>query len=423
MRATADSPQERFRAIRTLSVQCCQALELEDYGLQAAGFASPPKWHLAHTSWFFETFLLKTYLADYQSPDDQYEVLFNSYYQGVGEQFPRAQRGLLSRPTVAAVLEYRAIVDSGVQTLLADLAHPDRAIILERLELGINHEQQHQELFFTDIKYSLSINPLFPAYAPADTEPRHRDIVALQWLESPGGLVEIGSADEGFCFDNELPRHKVWLEPYAIANRLVSNAEYQQFVDDSGYQRAEFWLADGWNEVQTQGWRQPLNWRDTDSGQVEYSLYGLRRRRPEQPVCHLSGYEADAYASWAGARLPTEAEWEHAASSMPINPTSEHGVYHPQAPSAAPGLLQLASDCWQWTRSAYEPYPGFTTATGAIGEYNGKFMTNQWVLRGGSCVSSPGHLRTSYRNFFYPQDRWQFSGLRLAKANQGRSSE
>lgn len=422
MRVTPNSLQERFSTTRDFSVQCCQALELEDYGLQAAAFASPPKWHLAHTSWFFETFLLKVYLKGYQSPDDQYEVLFNSYYQGVGEQFPRAQRGLLSRPTVAAVLGYRAAVDRGVHTLLADLTHPDRATILQRLELGIHHEQQHQELFFTDIKFSLSTNPLFPAYVPPETEPAPSDIAPLQWLEATGGLVEIGSTGDGFCFDNELPRHKTWLEPFSIANRLICNAEFQEFIDDGGYRRAELWLADGWTEVQTQGRRQPLNWHDSDSGPTEYTLYGLRARRPEQPVCHLSGYEADAFACWAGARLPTEAEWEHAAVSMPgASATSRHGVYHPQAAANASGLLQLANDCWQWTRSAYEPYPGFATATGAIGEYNGKFMANQWVLRGGSCVSSPDHLRLSYRNFFYPQDRWQFSGLRLAKAIQGRS--
>jgi ergothioneine biosynthesis protein EgtB len=397
-------------------VDVCKPLVIEDYGLQAAPFTSPPKWHLAHTTWFFETFLLCEYLGGYLAFNTHYQMLFNSYYQGVGEPFSRPQRGLLSRPTVAEVLEYRQRINDAMLVLLSDTAHPERASILERCELGIHHEQQHQELFFTDLKYSLSVNPLRPAYVEAANEPAVIDSVPLQWLECSGSLVEIGHSGQGFCFDNELPRHKTWLEPYRIANRLVSNAEFQDFVDDGGYRRADLWLADGWITVQEQGWQQPLNWCDTDAGPAEYTLYGLRKRRPEQPVCHVSGYEAEAYARWAGARLPTEAEWEHAANSLAAaSPRTGPAVYHPQASAPATGLLQAYSDCWQWTRSAYLPYPGFTIADGAIGEYNGKFMSNQWVLRGGSCVSSEGHLRPSYRNFFYPEDRWQFSGFRLAR--------
>jgi ergothioneine biosynthesis protein EgtB len=416
MRVNTDSLSERFIATRSQSVHVCEPLVIEDYGLQAAPFTSPPKWHLAHTSWFFETFLLCEYGNGYRAFNEHYQVLFNSYYQGVGEQFSRPQRGLLSRPTVAQVLEYRQQVTAAMLELLSDTAHPERARILERCELGIQHEQQHQELFFTDLKYSLSINPLRPTYCEANTEAAAADHVPLQWLDCAGGLVEIGYAGQGFCFDNELPRHKTWLEPYRIANRLVSNAEFQAFVDDAGYHRAELWLADGWSTVQEQGWQQPLNWYDTDSRRQEYTLYGLRERAPEQPVCHVSGYEAEAYARWASARLPTETEWEHAANSMAVaSQQSGPAVYHPQAPAQAAGLLQPYSDCWQWTRSAYLPYPGFAIADGAIGEYNGKFMSNQWVLRGGSCVSSENHLRASYRNFFYPQDRWQFSGFRLAQ--------
>jgi len=354
MRVKADSLSERFIATRTLSVRACEKLVTEDYGLQAAPFTSPPKWHLAHTSWFFETFLLKVFLPHYHSPNEQYEVLFNSYYQGVGEQFPRPQRGLLSRPTVAEVLEYRQQVDTAMLELLSDKDHPQQDTVLERCELGIQHEQQHQELFFTDLKYSLALNPLCPAYAPPATESGSADAAPLQWLESTGGLVEIGHHGPGFCFDNELPRHKTWLEPFALANRLVSNREFQEFVDDGGYSCPALWLADGWTQLQEQNWRQPLNWCEADSGPAEFTLYGLRARRPEQPVCHVSGYEADAYARWTSARLPTETEWEYAATSMPMaNRVSEPGGYHPRLATDGVGLLQRYSDCWQLTRSAY----------------------------------------------------------------------
>lgn len=414
---------EHFRQVRAQSLAACEPLAIEDYGLQAEAFTSPPKWHLAHTSWFFETFLLMPFLPGYETPNAQYAVLFNSYYNGVGQQFSRPQRGLLSRPTVNEVRAYRSHVDDAMARLLEDTAHPQRAEILQRSRLGIEHEQQHQELFYTDLKYSLFANPLYPAYralpslpltAPSDTQ-------AFRWLEYAGGLVEVGAqaeatADARFAFDNEGPAHRVYLNPYALANRLVTNAEYQAFIDDGGYRRPEFWLADGWAVVQEQGWRRPLYWLEEGSAPVHFTLYGVQPRVPHEPVTHLSGYEADAYATWAGARLPTEFEWEAAARAQPCPETVfDPSRLHPSAASGADPLQQLFADCWQWTGSAYRPYPGFKAGTGAIGEYNGKFMANQWVLRGGSCVSQRGHVRATYRNFFYPQDRWQFSGLRLAR--------
>jgi ergothioneine biosynthesis protein EgtB len=414
-----DAIEQLYRETRDQSVAFCAPLENEDYGLQAEAFASPPKWHLAHTTWFFETFLLKPFVADYVTPDPRYEMLFNSYYNGIGEQFPRPQRGLLSRPTVAQVLDYRVYVDDAMASLLADESHPRRDIINARAVLGVEHERQHQELFFTDIKYSLSINPLLPIYLEAAAAPTGA-AMPLQWLSYEGGLVETGFDGDGFCFDNELPRHKTFLQAFELANRLVSNGEYQQFIDDGGYERPELWLADGWTTVQTQGWQAPQYWLQRDGEAMEYTLHGLRPRQPATPVCHVSGYEADAYARWAGARLPTEPEWEiaatlSAAAGASIAGCVDAGHYHPRAAEDSVGLQQLYGDCWQWTQSAYSPYPGFAPSPGAIGEYNGKFMSNQWVLRGGSCVSTAGQLRPSYRNFFYPQDRWQFSGIRLAR--------
>lgn len=417
---------QRYRAVRNQSQLACEQLETEDFGLQADAFTSPPKWHLAHTSWFFETFLLKPFVDSYRTLNEQYQVLFNSYYNGIGEQFARPSRGLLSRPTVAEVLQYRAHVDTAMLQLLSDRDHPQREEITARCRLGIEHEQQHQELFYTDLKYSLSANPLYPAYtaAPHDTAPSPSPLSVpadLRWREFPGGLVSAGIDTEhlegdGFAFDNEGPLHRIFLNPYALANRLVTNAEFQAFVDDGGYQRPEFWLADGWAIVQQEQWQKPLYWLDQEGRALQFTLHGLQVRDPAQPACHLSGYEADAYASWAGARLPTEFEWEAAARAQAFAaPGFDPARLQPSRATGEEPLLQLYSDCWQWTGSAYRPYPGFRASTGAIGEYNGKFMANQWVLRGGSCVSQPGHVRPTYRNFFYPQDRWQFSGLRLAR--------
>ncbi|EED35182.1 hypothetical protein NOR51B_1127 [Luminiphilus syltensis NOR5-1B] len=402
----------RFKAVREDSLSHCRPLSTEDYGLQAEPFTSPPKWHLAHTTWFFETFLLVPFLEGYERKDPLYEMLFNSYYNGIGEQFPRPKRGLLSRPALEEVVAYRSHVDAAIERLMSDDGHPQREVITDRMRLGIEHECQHQELFFTDIKYSLSINPLHPVFSPSETDADTSDIESpLRWLSFPGGLSSIGHEGPDFCFDNEQPRHPVYLQPFELASRLVTNGEFQQFIDDGGYQRPELWLADGWNTLQQERWSAPLYWR----GDHEYTLHGLKPRSAHQPVTHVSGYEAEAYARWAGARLPTEQEWESAASGT-LLPEKNAPLLHPG--SAAPDvadLQQLFDACWQWTRSAYVPYPGFSAAEGAIGEYNGKFMSNQWVLRGGSCVTSPDHLRPSYRNFFYPNDRWQFSGLRLAR--------
>jgi ergothioneine biosynthesis protein EgtB len=390
----------------------CRSLSIEDHSLQAEAFTSPPKWHLAHTTWFFETFILVPFLNGYEPENPRYEMLFNSYYNGIGEQFPRPKRALLSRPSLEEIHHYRSTVEAAILQLLADDTHPAREDIHARVRLGIEHECQHQELFFTDIKYSLSINPLSPAFLAAAARTSSDDSTApLAWSVVDGGLVSIGHDAAGFCFDNEQPRHQVYIEPFELARRLVTNGEYAQFIADGGYQRPELWLADGWNTLQRENWTAPLYWW----GSEEYTLEGLVSRSPKSPVTHISGYEAEAYARWAGARLPTEQEWEVAASIA--EPAGTHVVrVHPEpADSAEQGLQQLYDACWQWTRSAYVPYPGFSPVEGAIGEYNGKFMSNQWVLRGGSCVSSPGHLRPSYRNFFYPEDRWQFTGLRLAR--------
>jgi ergothioneine biosynthesis protein EgtB len=318
---------------------------------------------------------------------------------------------------VAEVGTYRVLVDEGIERLLGETDHPARSDILSRIELGIEHECQHQELFFTDLKWSLAENPMLPLYTeqPACDAP---EPVHQSWHAFDGGLVETGFDGDGFCFDNELPRHQVFVEPFELAGRLVTNGEFAIFIDDGGYQRPELWLADGWDAVQTQAWAAPCYWRERDGEALEYTLHGLQPRRDENPVCHVSGYEADAYARWAGARLPTEHEWELAAAGAPA---PDGGVdtrhYHPR-PAQGEGLQQLYGDCWQWTQSAYGPYPGYRSSPGAIGEYNGKFMSSQWVLRGGSCVSKAEHVRASYRNFFYPPDRWQFSGIRLARDNQ-----
>ncbi|MCB1728900.1 MAG: ergothioneine biosynthesis protein EgtB [Pseudomonadales bacterium] len=416
----------RFLQTREQSLMACRPLVVEDYGLQAEAFTSPPKWHLAHTSWFFETFLLIPFLKGYQVLNDQYQMLFNSYYNGIGQQYARPQRGLLSRPTLDEVSAYRAHVDSAMTRLLENVEHPLRAEIIARSRLGIEHEQQHQELFYTDLKYSFFANPLYPAYldSPGHRSPEKTASTVTaqpQWREFSGGLVEVGkdtdtAADSDFAFDNEGPANSVYLNPYALADRLVTNEEYQAFIADGGYQRPEFWLADGWAIVQERQWRQPLYWLEKDSLPLQFTLRGLQPRQPDQPVCHLSGYEADAYASWAGARLPTEFEWEAAARAQHAAlPDFDPAKLHPAPASGAADLQQLYGDCWQWTGSAYRPYPGFRAGEGAIGEYNGKFMANQWVLRGGSCVSQQGHVRPTYRNFFYPHDRWQFSGLRLAR--------
>lgn len=407
-----------YQRVREQSIALCEPLCIEDYGLQAVAETSPPKWHLAHTTWFFETFLLKPFVLGYRPVNAAYDFLFNSYYNGIGQQYARGQRGLLSRPTVDQVYQYRATIDAQVPGLLEDEEHTDRAIILRHAELGLHHEMQHQELLLTDLKYSLAQNPLYPAYHIVGQGSAHHLNVPLRYIDYAGGLVDSGTDDDTapFCFDNETPRHKIYLAPYALADRPVTNAEYLQFMQDDGYQCAELWLADGWSTVREKSWHAPLYWRRQAGQWRVFTLHGLVPLNLAEPVCHVSFYEADAFARWAGARLPTEAEWENAARNEKLaGHFVDAHVLQPRSASATSGVMQqLFGDVWEWTASSYGPYPGFVAPAGAIGEYNGKFMCNQMVLRGGSCVSDRRHIRASYRNFFYPQDRWQFSGIRLA---------
>ena len=404
---------QRYAQVRADSERFCAPLEKEDYSLQAMADTSPPKWHLAHTSWFFETFVLKPHVDGYRPFNPSYEVLFNSYYNGIGDQYPRPERGLLSRPVLEDVLAYRRHVDMGIEALLAS-GHPESATIEALVELGTHHEQQHQELFFTDIKYSLSRNPLAPAYTGGELTP-DPEPASTGWMEHGGGTVSVGYSGGGFCFDNELPAHQVLLQPFALADRLVTNGEYMAFIEDGGYRRPELWLSDGWTAVQERGWQAPLYWSNRGDGWVEYTLYGLKPLDPNSPVSHVSGYEADAYARWADYRLPSEFEWETLAGPLPLEGQFvEDGPLHPRGPLGEQDT-QMHGCLWEWTSSAYSPYPGYRPAAGAVGEYNGKFMANQLVLRGGSCVTSRSQVRPSYRNFFYPPDRWQFTGIRLAK--------
>jgi ergothioneine biosynthesis protein EgtB len=407
----------QYRAIRRLSEALCQPLEIEDYGLQAMADVSPPKWHLAHTTWFFETFLLRPYQPSYREFHPGYGYLFNSYYEAVGDRHPRPQRGLLSRPTVKEVYQYRAHVDRAMEQLLRQF---DQASVAELTLLGLHHEQQHQELLLTDLKYNLAINPLRPAYRPDVAVRECACPPPLEFVGFTAGLYTIGHQGTGFAFDNESPAHPVYLQDFALANRLITNGEYLEFMADKGYQTAAHWLAEGWATVQNEGWQAPLYWEQRDGQWWVFTLGGLKPINPMEPVSHLSYFEADAFAAWRGCRLPTEAEWEVAAAEVPIQGNllaTDH--LHPQPTSESPKIQQLYGDVWEWTQSAYLPYPGFRPAPGAVGEYNGKFMCNQMVLRGGSCVTPPGHIRSSYRNFFPPSARWQFSGLRLAKGVDG----
>ena len=410
--AVANGGRNQYYAVRAQTEALCRSLAIEDYGVQPIVDASPPKWHLAHVTWFFETFLLKPFVAGYKPFHAQFEYLFNSYYNGVGTPFPRPRRGTLSRPTVADVFAYRQHVDDAMRPLLGC----EDAEIQARIELGRHHEQQHQELMVTDIKANLGANPLKPAFIrAAGGEEEARPIAPLDFETVSGGLVETG-ANGGFCFDNELPRHRLWLDDFALANRLVTNQEYASFIAAGGYDEPSLWLSDGWTWRQQLDVAAPMYWREVDGAWFEYRLDGERELRANAPVTHVSYFEADAYARWAGARLPTEAEWETAANGCPVQGNFAAGRLrlHPQR-AAATGLAQLFGDCWEWTSSAYGPYPGYRALAGTLGEYNGKFMSGQQVLRGGSCATPEGHVRPSYRNFFYPQDRWQFTGIRLAQ--------
>lgn len=417
MNAIASSPATHapalaglFRQVRALSLALTDPLSDADATVQAMDDASPAKWHLAHTSWFFETFILRDHVPGYQPFDPNYHFLFNSYYEAEGARYARPMRGMLTRPSLDDIRAYRAHVDAAIADALPMLSNE----VLALVELGLNHEQQHQELLLTDILYLFAQNPLNPAiWPPAPIASTHAS--PLEWIEGPVGRVEIGHDGAGFAFDCEGPRHAVWLAPYALANRAVTNGEWAAFIADGGYSQSRHWLADGWAWVQANDITAPLYWRkDQDGGWQQFGLDGLRSVDPAAPVCHISLYEADAYAAWAGARLPTEAEWEAIAAlhdSASGNQLDRAGPVRPRADAAA----SLYGNVWQWTGSAYRPYPGFKAAEGAVGEYNGKFMSGQFVLRGASCATPRGSVRPSYRNFFYPHQRWQFTGLRLAK--------
>jgi len=392
MSGTGSSPplRARYAEVRAHSEALIAPLTAEDCQVQSMPDASPVKWHLAHTAWFFETFLLKPLLADYVSPDPAYAVLFNSYYVGVGERFSRARRGLLTRPGLTEVLAWRADVDAAMEWLMATVPAEEWESLVA---LGLNHEQQHQELLLMDVQHALSCNPLRPPYraarAPYPAAP------TAEWIAIKGGLFEIGHDGAGFAFDNEGPQHRVWLEPFTVADRLVTAGEYAGFIEDGGYRRPELWLSDGWATVEAQEWSAPLYWEAAGAGWAVFGLEGLAPLDPHAPVRHVSYYEAEAYARWAGARLPTEAEWEAAVGQV--------------------DLTDAFGEAWQWTASPYVGYPGFVPAASAVGEYNGKFMVNQYVLRG-SCLATPdGHARLTYRNFFPPHARWMFSGIRLAR--------
>lgn len=404
---------DRYRRIRAATEALCAPLETEDFGIQTMPDVSPPKWHLAHVSWFFETFVLKPFLPDYVEFHPQFAQLFNSYYETVGRFHPRPERGLLSRPTVAAVFAYRAHVDTAMERLLTARQMQYNEDLERRVLLGLNHEQQHQELLVTDIKHIFAYNPLRPVYRHVEIP--QRTAPASQWIDFPAGLYEIGHSGEEFGFDNEYPRHKVFLNAFRLASRPVSNAEYQAFVDSGGYRRVELWLSDAWKHLRDAGWDAPLYWKRAGNVWQHMTLSGWTALDPDAPVCHLSYFEADAYARWRGARLPSEAEWEVAAAQQPVQGNFADSGYLQPLACAETGLVQMFGDVWEWTRSAYAAYPGFRPLAGSLGEYNGKFMCNQLVLRGGSCATPAGHVRASYRNFFYPQDRWQFSGLRLAE--------
>jgi ergothioneine biosynthesis protein EgtB len=404
---------ERYRRTRATSLDIVRDLETEDFVAQSMPSVSPTKWHLAHTTWFFERFVLGKYAPEYRVFDDRYHYIFNSYYYTQGDMHARDRRGLLTRPTVAEIVDYRRHVDAAMQKLLD--GHADDEIDF-LATLGVNHEQQHQELMLTDIKHVLSCNPLQPRLNDATYDKRNSPLPDLAYVDYPGGLVEIGADGDAFCFDNEAPRHRVYLEPFQLGDRLITNGEYRAFIDDAGYRRSSLWLADGWAWSNENSIVSPLYW-STDLAS-QFTLSGTRDIDSDAPITHISFYEADAFARWADARLPTEAEWESAAAGAPVVGNfvdNERWQPQPLAGDTADGPAQLFGDAWEWTASPYSSYPGFRPLAGSIGEYNGKFMSNQVVCRGGSCVTAADHVRATYRNFFYPHERWQFFGLRLAR--------
>ncbi|MEX1032744.1 MAG: ergothioneine biosynthesis protein EgtB [Cellvibrionaceae bacterium] len=400
-----------YQAVRRQTLRLTENLSAEDMVVQSMPDASPSKWHLGHTSWFFEEFVLREHLDDYQSFDESYSHLFNSYYEAVGDRHPRPQRGLLTRPNLSSVLHYRAYVDSYMEKLLGE--RPDS--LRNRIITGLHHEMQHQELLLTDILHLLSFNALSPAVYPSDDAPSSEpEPLGMQAYD--GGLVQIGAARKGFSYDCEKPRHQVFLQPFRLAERPVSNREWLEFIAAGGYQQPLLWLSDGWQARQDNDWQAPLYWRQVGGEWHQFGLDGLRPLNFAAPVCHVSYYEADAYARWAGKRLPSEQEWEHAVGAAPVEGNFlEAASWRPGPAIGKAEIGQAYGDVWEWTRSPYMAYPGFKPESGALQEYNGKFMANQFVLRGGSCVTPRRQMRASYRNFFFPHQRWQFSGLRLAE--------
>ena len=412
-----------YSGVRNRTQSLVAELGAEDMLVQTMADVSPTKWHLAHTTWFWETFLLREHLPGYKEFSCEYNYLFNSYYNGIGDRHDRPERGFLSRPPLGEVLDYRAHVDAAMMRLLGANQDLKNAALAPLIQLGLAHEEQHQELILTDIKHVLSRHPFAPAAFQAQTSRAVAQSGPPGWVAFDGGIVEIGAEAGGFHFDNEGPRHKAILTPFALADRLATNRDYADFIADGGYGTATLWLSDGWARVQAEGWTAPLYWREGAAGWEEFTLHGQQTLDPDGPVIHLSYYEASAFAEWSGARLPDEREWEHAATTGAracdgrfVDPgLSAHPGVTPQSASAAGGLRQMFGDAWEWTRSAYSPYPRYRPAPGAVGEYNGKFMCGQFVLRGGSCATARDHVRSTYRNFFPPEARWQFSGVRLAR--------
>jgi ergothioneine biosynthesis protein EgtB len=421
---TRDNLLARFHEVRSFTGKLAENLAPEDCVVQSMPDVSPAKWHLAHTTWFFETFILKKWVPGYRDAVPEYAYLFNSYYNAAGTMHRRDLRGLISRPTVEETKKYRASIDSDIDALVAGADEKLFREIEPILTLGIHHEQQHQELLITDIKHVFAQNPLYPVFRQGGTRsPSPFDRAGTsrptQFIEFDEATIEIGHDGKGFSYDNEGPRHRALVLPFSLADQLVTNSEYLEFVADNGYSRSEFWLSLGWMTVNEQNWRAPFYWIQQDGEWWNFTLSGLRRVDPNEPVTHLSYFEADAYANWSGARLPTEFEWERAAANIPVEGNFvEAERFHPSPLNRAPGngeLAQMFGDVWEWTRSSYSPYPGYHAGPGALGEYNGKFMCNQYVLRGGSCATSRTHIRKTYRNFFQPEKRWQFMGVRLAR--------
>ena len=419
-RAASDRAQTllaRFHEVRNFTVELCRDLEPEDCVVQSIPDVSPTKWHLAHTTWFFETFVLKKWLAGYQSEIPEYAYLFNSYYNAAGDMHRRDLRGLISRPTVKEARRYRSSIDSFIDNLLSGADEKLFSEMEPIMILGINHEQQHQELLVTDIKHVFAQNPLHPIFRERKIDLVPEKTSPVKFVEFDEAIVEIGHEGSGFSYDNEGPRHRALVPAFSLASRLVTNGEFIEFIEAGSYTRPEFWLSLGWMTVNEQRWQAPLYWINREGTWWNFTLSGFRPVEESEPVTHLSYFEADAYANWAGARLPTEFEWERAAEDSPIEGNFvENERFHPQPPVTLPDrhLGQMFGDVWEWTRSAYSPYPGYRAEPGALGEYNGKFMCNQYVLRGGSCATSRSHIRRTYRNFFQPEKRWQFTGVRLA---------